>query len=74
MRVTANDGNRGRVTDTFTYSVANIAPTPTDDEFIINEDTPLNGDVSVNDSDPDGDTTSFSATTQPSNGTLIWGR
>ena len=73
VRVTANDGNRGRVTDTFTYSVANIAPTPTDDEFIINEDTPLNGDVSVNDSDPDGDTTSFSATTQPSNGTLIWG-
>ena len=70
--VTADDGNGGTVTDTFTYTVLNIAPTPIDDEFSTSEDTAVDGNVATNDSDLDGDAITFSAVTEPSNGALIW--
>jgi len=64
VTVTANDGNGGTVTDTFTWTVTNPVPTATDNNNTTNEDTPVSGNVITDDdgngvdSDPDGDTLS----------------
>ncbi|MBL0048663.1 MAG: tandem-95 repeat protein [Bacteroidetes bacterium] len=50
--------------------VINQAPIAIDDTFSTNEDTPLNTDVSLNDSDPNGDALSFSVLNTTLNGTL----
>ncbi|WP_114953922.1 Ig-like domain-containing protein [Sphingosinicella terrae] len=57
--VTADDGNGGTVTQTFTWTVTNPAPGATDDVNTVDEDTPLTvgaaDGVLGNDADPDGD-------------------
>mgnify|MGYP000356334377 CR=1 FL=1 len=53
-----------------TVTPANDAPVATDDAGSTPEDTPLNGDVSINDSDLDGDPLTATPVTQPTNGTL----
>ncbi len=70
--ITADDGNGGTVTDTFTWSVANPGPTAGDDSFSTSEDTPFGGSVAGNDTDSDGDVLTFNALTSPSNGSLVF--
>ena len=59
--ITADDGNGGSVTQTFTWSVTNPAPIATNDDFVTDEDTAISGNIvtvdntSGVDSDPDGD-------------------
>ena len=76
--VTTSDaaGNSATANDTEGYSV-NQAPTAEDDQFDVNEDTTLSGNVLANngegaDSDPEGDTLVVNTTplSGPSNGTL----
>ena len=76
--VTTSDaaGNSATATDTEGYGV-NQAPTAEDDQFDVNEDTTLSGNVLANngegaDSDPEGDTLVVNTTplSGPSNGTL----
>ena len=68
--VTATDGNGGSVTDTFTWSVTNPGPVANDDNFSTDEDTELSATVATNDSDPDGDSLSYSQLTNPAHGTV----
>ena len=68
--VTADDGNGGSVTDTFTWNVTNPGPVAGNDSFTTNEDTSFSGTVATNDNDPDGDTVTFAQNTGPSNGSL----
>jgi hypothetical protein len=61
---------------TFNYNVfiigGNCAPIAMDDNFIAFEDTPLTKNVSVNDSDTDGDSLRFFLLTNPANGSIIF--
>ena len=70
---TASDGNGGTDTGAVTVLVApagNVAPVATDDTFTVNEDSGTSLlDVLGNDSDPDGDTLTVTAVTQPAPGT-----
>jgi gliding motility-associated-like protein/uncharacterized repeat protein (TIGR01451 family) len=53
-------------------NTVNLAPVAVDDSlFVTNEDTPLSGDVSPNDFDPNGDPVAYSVLTNVSNGTLV---
>jgi VCBS repeat-containing protein len=69
--VTANDGNGGTVSDTFTYTVGNPVPTATDNDYAVSEDggaavigNALTDDTGAGtDSDPDGDTLVVTAQT-----------
>ena len=71
VEVTADDGNGGTVTDTFTYTVANTAPNATANTYSVNEDaaSAVIGNVITDDtgagvdSDLDGDTLSTIAQT-----------
>ncbi len=58
-------------TCTIVVNDVNFAPVAGNDEFTLNEDTPYNGNVSVNDSDPDGDQLSYTLQSQPIYGTVI---
>ncbi|MGQ0455520.1 MAG: tandem-95 repeat protein [Hyphomicrobium sp.] len=73
VTVTANDGAGGSVSRGFTWTVTNPAPNAVADTFTTEEDTPLNGNVLGNDSDPDGDTLTVNTTpvSGPANGTLV---
>jgi large repetitive protein len=55
ITVTASDGRGGSVTQTFTWTVTNPAPTASNDSATTPEDTPVRIPVLANDSDPDGD-------------------
>ncbi|WP_298303488.1 Ig-like domain-containing protein [uncultured Erythrobacter sp.] len=55
VTITADDGNGGTVSATFTWTVTNPAPLASDDTASTAEDTPVNIDVLANDNDPDGD-------------------
>ena len=70
VTVTADDGNGGTVTSTFTWTVANPAPIAADDTATTNEDTPVNIPVLANDNDPDGDPLTVTAATAP-NGIVV---
>lgn len=48
----------------------NSAPVAADDSFSTDENIVLNGDVSLNDSDPDGDALTFALDSDASNGTV----
>jgi VCBS repeat-containing protein len=72
VMVTADDGNGDSVTDTFTWNVSNPGPVANNDTFNIDEDTPLNGSVGSNDSDPDGDNVTFNQLTNPASGTVTF--
>ena len=59
VMVTADDGNGGTVTDTFTWNVTNPGPNATNDNFTTDEDILLNATVATNDNDVDGDTLTY---------------
>jgi CshA-type fibril repeat protein len=57
VTITADDGNGGTVSSTFSWTVTNPPPVAVDDGPIaVTEDTPLDINVLGNDTDPDGDT------------------
>ncbi len=68
--VTVNDGNGGSTTDTFSWAVANPAPSSSDDSFTTDEDVPVSGSVASNDGDVDGDLLTYSQTSLPANGAV----
>ena len=73
VTVSVDDGNGGIVVETFDWTVDNIAPQAVNDSFSTSEDTILLDTVATNDSDPDGDATTFTLTgSGPSNGTISW--
>jgi len=51
---------------------ANNPPSPIDDLEITPINTPVSGDASVNDTEPDGDNTTYTQVTQPTNGTVVF--
>jgi large repetitive protein len=55
VTVTANDGNGGTVSTTFSWTVTNPPPVAVNDIASTPEDFPVNINVLANDSDPDGD-------------------
>ncbi len=55
VTITADDGEGGVITDTFEITVSNPVPTAEDDANTASENTPVNGNVLDNDTDPDGD-------------------
>ena len=55
ISVTAKDPSGAMVTQTFNLSVTNPAPVAVADAYAGNEDTAITGNVTANDSDPDGD-------------------
>ncbi len=65
--VTADDGNGGIVSDTFTYTISNPPPVAEDDDLTGDEDTLVTGENVLADngngpdSDPDGDTLEINA-------------
>jgi CshA-type fibril repeat protein len=54
VTVTADDGNGGTISSTFTWTITNIPPVAADDSFTIAEDVAADLDVLANDIDPDG--------------------
>ena len=69
---TIEDGNGGSVAQTATFTVigANDAPVAADGTIEVVQDTPFDGQLNA--SDPDGDTTSFTAETiDTANGTVV---
>ncbi|MEM7703406.1 MAG: Ig-like domain-containing protein, partial [Pseudomonadota bacterium] len=55
VTVTADDGNGGTVSTTFTWTITNEPPRAINDTTTTTEDTPVVIDVLANDIDPDGD-------------------
>ncbi|MBV7265915.1 Ig-like domain-containing protein [Erythrobacter ani] len=70
VTVTANDGNGGTVSTSFTWTVTNPAPTAVNDTATTNEDAPVNTDVLANDNDPDGDGLAVTLASA-ANGTIV---
>lgn len=68
-----SDGHGGTDQGTITLVIigVNDALEALNDSFQMQEDGILNGDVSLNDSDPDGDELTYSLLTLPTSGTLI---
>lgn len=64
-------GETAQATVTLTLSAVNDAPTASNDNDAINEDTNLYGNVGLNDSDADNDPLSYTVISGPSNGTLV---
>ncbi len=73
VTVTADDGNGGSVSTTFTWTINNEPPTAIDDNFVGTEDTPQVLDVLANDIDPDADpmTPIVIIDAQATNGTAV---
>ena len=70
VTVTANDGNGGLTSTIFTWTVSNTAPSANDDSYTTAEDTPINVNVLLNDTDPDLDPLVVVSATA-TNGTVI---
>lgn len=71
---TVSDGNGGSATATVSVQVfeVNSAPTAADDIFTVDEDSGANIlNVLVNDTDPEGDTLTITAVTQPVSATVV---
>jgi large repetitive protein len=71
VTITADDGNGGTISTTFTWTISNTAPSANDDSATTFEDTPVTLNVLLNDTDPDLDPlrpVSLSAT----NGTAVF--
>ena len=71
--VTANDGRGGSVSQGFTFTASNPAPTASADSAAGIEDNALSGNVLSNDSDADGDALAVSTTPvmAPSHGSVV---
>ncbi len=72
---TVDDGNGGTDVATVTITVSEPTPTnnpplATDDNYATEFVTPVSGNLLTNDSDPDGDSLTIFASTQPANGTV----
>ncbi|MEO0985811.1 MAG: Ig-like domain-containing protein, partial [Cyanobacteria bacterium J06639_14] len=70
---TINDGSNGTATATVEVNVignANLPPDAVEDEFDLDEDAVLDGNVLLNDSDPNGDELTANLLTDVSNGSL----
>lgn len=63
VTINANDGHGGITPVSFTITVTNPPPVAGADVASATEDTPVNGNVLTNDSDPDGDTIRVTAFT-----------
>ena len=68
VTITATDPSGVPTSQTFTWNVANPAPTAVNDTPTTTENTPTGGNVLTNDSDPDGDTLTVSAVNGSSGG------
>ncbi|UVO10532.1 retention module-containing protein [Pectobacterium polonicum] len=68
--ITVSDGNGGTTTSTVSIGITpvNDAPVSADQSIATDEDTPVSGTIVA--TDVDGDTLSYSVSTQPANGTL----
>ena len=68
------DASDGTVADSATVTVnvscVNDAPAANDDANSTNEDTPVDGSVAGNDTDPDGDSLTFGNASDPANGSV----
>ena len=73
VTVTGTETDTAAANNSVTTSVAvnNRTPIATDDVATTNEDTPTTIAVLANDTDPDGDTLTISAITQPAGGTVL---
>ena len=73
ITVSADDGEGGTATDTFTLTVTNPAPVAGDDSVTTNEDTPVTVAVRTNDADggADSDALTVTAVTQGTNGSVV---
>ncbi|HRK23386.1 MAG TPA: Ig-like domain-containing protein [Beijerinckiaceae bacterium] len=71
VTLTVLDLSGGSATQTFTWTVTNPAPDAVNDAYSVNSGTVLTGSLAPNDSDPDGDSLTFCATTAPANGTVV---
>jgi hypothetical protein len=71
---TVSDGNGGSATGTVNVTVTpvNDAPSATADSATTNEDAPVTVSVLTNDSDPEGDTLTVTAVTQPAHGSATF--
>jgi VCBS repeat-containing protein len=67
--LTATDANGLSVSQTFTFNVSNPAPVTSGISITTAEDTPISGALVA--TDIDGDSVTFSATQNPTNGTLV---
>ncbi len=65
-----SDGHGGTATATATITIGNGAPVAVDDTFSTAYATPLSGTVATNDSDPNGDTLTYTLGTGPSHGSV----
>ena len=72
VSVIASDGMGGSVADTFFWTITNPAPDAVSDGYSTSEDTPVSGDVSLNDNDLDGDTVVFNQLTNPADGSVVF--
>ncbi|MGE0382821.1 MAG: Ig-like domain-containing protein, partial [Hyphomicrobium sp.] len=72
ISVTATDSQGASFTKDFTYTATNPPPVAGNDTITGTEDAPLSGSVTANDSDPDGDTVSYSLVTGTAHGTLTF--
>ncbi len=68
--ITATDPFGATTSQTFNWIVTNPVPTAGNDTFTTEEDTPVSGSLTANDSDPDGDTLTYSLITPPDDGVL----
>jgi|688.fasta_scaffold02231_8 gliding motility-associated-like protein len=66
-----DDGNCDVVTVTINVTPVNDTPDAQDDVYVTDEDVILNGDVSSNDIDIDGDNLTYIVVDGPDNGTLV---
>ena len=60
-----------QATVTLNVAPANDAPDAVNDTYTANEDNPITGNVTTNDTDPDGPNTIVTVVTPPTNGTLV---
>ena len=72
VTITANDGNGGTVSTTFSWTVTNPPPVAANDSATTDEDTPVDITVLANDADPDGDPLTVT-TASAGNGTVTIG-
>jgi len=57
---------------TITITLVNDPPIAVDDQFYLQRNLQISASVAPNDSEPDGDPTTFTLLTQPKNGTLVF--
>jgi large repetitive protein len=70
VTITADDGNGGTTSISFVWTIANPAPTASNDSASTTEDAPVTIAVLTNDNDPDGDALTVITASAP-NGTVL---